>query len=89
MIRIWLIGFLALVCMACQREDNATYSPLGPIPPSSQRLGDPARGREALLNEAYITCGMPESAYRRTAPSRRLNCFCPNAAAATQSYLIT
>lgn len=68
MSRIWLIGFLALVCMACQREDKATYSPLGPIPPSSQRPGDPVRGREALLNEAYITCGMPESAYRRTAP---------------------
>ncbi|WP_022950191.1 c-type cytochrome [Methylohalobius crimeensis] len=77
MMRIWLgnrfaptlfyVGVI-LIGSACQQEDQPTYSSLGPIPPSPQRAGDPARGREALLNEPYITCGMPETAYRKIAP---------------------
>jgi len=30
-----------------------------------QRPGDPAKGYRALVNEAYVPCGIPESAYAR------------------------
>lgn len=59
---------LTLTCIACQQEEKVEYSPLGPVPAFAQRPGDPARGREALLNEPYITCGIPESAYRKLVP---------------------
>lgn len=54
---------------ACEREHAApvTYSPVGPVPSVPQRPGDPARGYRALVNEPYIRCGLPYSAYRRAA----------------------
>ncbi len=65
---IWIV-MLALTGTACQQEEKTTvYSSLGPVSASRQRPGDPARGRDALLNEAYITCGIPESAYHKLFP---------------------
>lgn len=66
--KLCLLSWLLLLCGACQREDEVSHAPLGPIPAFEQRPGDPARGREALLNEPYITCGIPETAYRRLFP---------------------
>jgi mono/diheme cytochrome c family protein len=34
-----------------------------PIPPSTQRPGDPALGYAALVNEGYVGCGVPYSAF--------------------------
>ena len=65
------LGFsFVLICLlcACQPEERVAYAPLGAVPPEPQRPGDPQKGREALLNEAYITCGLPLSVYRRLAP---------------------
>ena len=43
----------------------ARVAAAGPLPAHPQRPGDPARGREALLGEDYVACGIPEGAYRR------------------------
>lgn len=36
----------------------------GEIPASEQRPGDPLAGRDAFLNRAILSCGLPDSAYR-------------------------
>jgi mono/diheme cytochrome c family protein len=36
------------------------------IPASEQRRGDPERGYDILVNEGYVTCGIPYEAYRRS-----------------------
>ena len=40
----------------------------GVAPPSEQRAGDPEAGYLALVNEPYVSCGIPYGAYRRVAP---------------------
>ena len=35
----------------------------GIIPPSTQRQGDPVKGRDALLNRSVLSCGLPYEAY--------------------------
>lgn len=34
-----------------------------PIPAETQRTGDPAKGYDALVNNGYVSCGVPYSAY--------------------------
>jgi mono/diheme cytochrome c family protein len=34
-------------------------SPVGPVEPSAQRPGDPEAGYDALVNNPYVTCGIP------------------------------
>lgn len=66
------ICFLASLSLfaACGSEETvveATKSPVGPVPAAEQRPGDPRAGYEALVNNAYVTCGIPYSAYREFA----------------------
>ncbi len=66
--RFYLIGLTVLaVLTGCGDESKpaaaATKSPLGPVPAAEQRPGDPEAGYRALINNAYITCGIPYSAY--------------------------
>lgn len=70
--RLLLISFLALFCAlaACgPGEDTveATKSPVGAVPAAEQRPGDPDAGFNALVNNAYVTCGIPYAAYRELA----------------------
>ena len=65
---------LALVLASCgpgQDADPKTTaelrSPLGPVAPEPQRPGSPEAGYDALVNSAYVTCGVPYSAYKKTA----------------------
>ena len=45
-------------------EDRARWrSPLGVVPPAPQRPGDPEAGYTALLNNNYVTCGVPARLY--------------------------
>ncbi len=44
-----------------------TRAPLGPIPPSIQRVGDPQAGYVALTESGYVRCGIPMTAYRAVA----------------------
>lgn len=49
-------------------QDQGDY-PYDQIPEEDQRVGDPVKGREYLLNGGYITCGLPKS----ITPSGNLN----------------
>jgi mono/diheme cytochrome c family protein len=63
-------GSIFLVTLfACSPEHTAplTYSPAGPVAAEQQRPGDPEKGYQALVNNAYISCGTPYSVYRQTA----------------------
>jgi hypothetical protein len=60
---------LCVAVAACgDRDTNAgpPISPLGAVPQESQRPGSPQAGYDALVNNAYVTCGIPYSAYRKT-----------------------
>lgn len=40
-------------------------SPLGAVPAQTQRQGDPELGYTALINKAYVSCGIPRRAFER------------------------
>ncbi len=42
--------------------------PPGYVPESPQRAGDPAAGYDALVNEGYVRCGVPYTAYATVFP---------------------
>jgi mono/diheme cytochrome c family protein len=64
---------LALALAACNSSEpagtgsgtgGATAAPLEvPIPADPQRKGDPKKGYTALVNEGYVSCGVPETAF--------------------------
>jgi mono/diheme cytochrome c family protein len=60
----------AMVVLAgCREEEAAPFrSEVGAVPASPQREGDPTAGYRALVNEPYVSCGMPYEAYRRVVP---------------------
>ncbi len=67
--RLFLLA-CASVLAACGSEEpeaEASKSPVGPVPAAEQRPGDPQAGYEALVNNAYVTCGIPYAAYREFA----------------------
>jgi mono/diheme cytochrome c family protein len=67
---VGLFGLL-LMLTGCGQEPEppVTRSPLGAVPAEAQRPGDPAAGYRALLNNAYVTCGIPYTAYKKMAPT--------------------
>lgn len=63
------LAFLATLALAACYDDETTHrSPTGPVPVSEQVSGDPGRGRDALLNAPYVSCGIPHDAFTRLAP---------------------
>jgi cytochrome c5 len=56
---------LAAACGGDRGEPEAPESPIGPVPAFDQRAGDPAAGWRALIEENYVGCGVPLSAYRK------------------------
>lgn len=67
-----LFGIILLTLLgACGQDKPApvTISPVGPIPAEPQRAGDPDAGYKALVNNAYVTCGVPYEAYTKNAGS--------------------
>lgn len=59
--RAWVIATLGLA--ACGGGDTVPASEPGPIPAYPQRDGDAAAGWRALIEEGYVGCGIPRSAY--------------------------
>lgn len=66
-----LLGLAALILAACgdapspdTDPDGFTIAEPGPIPVTNQRPGDPAAGRHTVLNRGYVTCGIPDAAFR-------------------------
>ncbi len=66
---VLLVAGLSLLagCESGKESVAASKSPVGPVPAAEQRPGDPRAGYEALLNNAYVSCGIPYSAYREFA----------------------
>lgn len=63
-----LAGAAALLALAACSEAEppaVTKAEPGPVPSAPQREGDPAAGYEIMVNGAYVTCGMPYSAWSR------------------------
>jgi hypothetical protein len=56
-----LVTFAVLA--ACGGGDDALESDIGPIPEYEQREGDAAAGYRALIENGYVGCGIPRSAY--------------------------
>ncbi|MCW5803812.1 MAG: c-type cytochrome [Deltaproteobacteria bacterium] len=52
---------------ACGNDHGvvAPSSPVGDVPAFDQRTGDPANGWRALIEEGYVGCGVPLTAYRK------------------------
>lgn len=83
LVRALLATTSALSFAACSPDSgtaedpaDAFRSPLGYMEPEPQRPGSPAAGYDALVNKAYVTCGIPYAAYKRSgsfpAAERRL-----------------
>jgi hypothetical protein len=68
-----LLLSLVLLLAACGEDEGVTAPPpapeslLGVVPAEMQRPGNPEAGYAALVNEPYVSCGMPYAAYRQTA----------------------
>src|SRR4051794_8664477 len=59
---------VAFALPACNGGETSgtTGGPSGegiPIPADEQRAGDPDKGYAALVNEGYVSCGIPNTAY--------------------------
>jgi mono/diheme cytochrome c family protein len=61
----WVVVGVLAGCGDDVREPKAPQSPVGPVPAYDQRTGDPQRGWDALINEGYVGCGVPLTAYRQ------------------------
>ena len=61
---IWIAFALCMLC-ACYEDETRFRSDTGEVPAREQRPGDPARGFAALMNEPYVSCGMPRRAFDR------------------------
>lgn len=44
-------------------DDYYQTSEVGPVPPYEQRPGDPFRGYDILVNQGYVSCGIPARIY--------------------------
>ena len=61
--------FAVLLLLSGCADEASSTTPPGPefdtIPEEAQRGGDPAAGRDYLINGGYITCGIPKSVFDR------------------------
>ncbi|WP_214652548.1 c-type cytochrome [Ruegeria lacuscaerulensis] len=62
---VWISGYYD---RALSQSSDHFRSKTGPVPATPQRPGDEDAGYYALVNEPYVNCGMPYSAYRRFNP---------------------
>ncbi len=60
-----LYAGIALSLAACGGDEPSIESPVGPIPAYDQRAGDAEAGWQALINNGYVGCGVPRSAYNQ------------------------
>lgn len=68
---------IAVICLAflsgltaCGTDNGdveVSKSPAGPVPAAEQNPGDVKAGYKALVNNAYVSCGIPYSAYKEIA----------------------
>lgn len=63
----FVILLLLTACGQNETPQPVTIAPLGAVPATTQRPGDAMTGYKTLINAAYISCGIPYSAYQQTA----------------------
>ena len=76
-----LIAVVPILLSGCEKEPPAhgtvRKAEVGRVPAFRQRPGDPAKGRDAFLNRAAVTCGIPYRVYaqvtRESKPTRALS----------------
>ncbi|MGR3804740.1 c-type cytochrome [Marinibacterium profundimaris] len=74
-----IVAAAPLLLAGCRDEaetegDAARHrSPTGAVARSEQAAGDPEKGYDALVNEPYVSCGIPWSAYSRLNPDPGLS----------------
>ncbi len=73
-LRLSAFGMLATFFLAgCYEEEVSEFrSDIGPVPASEQTPGDAELGYKILVNEPYVSCGLPYEAYRQIAPHTSL-----------------
>src|SRR5688500_8882770 len=59
---LWVTSVLVAACGG-GKDDDVVESPPGPIPAYDHRAGDATAVRRALIEECYVGCGIPRSAY--------------------------
>jgi hypothetical protein len=57
------LRWLTLVTLVACGGEETIESPVGPIPEYEQRTGDATAGYRALIENGYVGCGIPRSAY--------------------------
>ena len=62
-----LTAFFLTACEQTEPPQSIRYASTGPVSAEQQRPGDPEAGYRALVNNAYISCGIPYTAYSQTA----------------------
>lgn len=70
----WIIVGLIFLLTACGsgeepktgKVSKTAKASTGFVPADPQRPGDPQAGYDALINKAYVTCGIPYSAYKKS-----------------------
>lgn len=70
----WFTVGLVVLLTACgsgeepktEQSTSMVQAATGFVPAEPQRPGDPEAGYDALINTAYVTCGIPYSAYKRS-----------------------
>ncbi len=76
---------------ACDGADgvapDASVSPIGEVPAYDQRDGDPDAGWTALINEGYVGCGVPKSAYDQVSGPAPLSMRLPDRAGTPSAAL--
>lgn len=66
---VCLLAFVAVSLIGCGQDgeqESVTKAEPGKVAAEPQRPGNSERGRDALLNRAVVTCGLPVSAYRKS-----------------------
>src|SRR5690349_10219653 len=57
-----LASIAPLACAPADSSESGDDLPGKPIPADEQRAGDPAKGYDALVNNGYVSCGVPYTA---------------------------
>lgn len=90
-----LAAMLLISLGACSAGGDGTKpfprAPIGPVPPSAQLPGDPAAGWDTLVNDGYVSCGIPESVYSQVVTDVPASALLPgrNARNANLPYFTT
>lgn len=88
-------SLVAAGAAGCTRGDDdkspREMAPVGPVPEYEQLPGDPAAGYDTLVNEGYVSCGIPWSVWEQLEPATPPSAMLPGRSGrnATLPYFTT